>query len=163
MAERSRRAASSRLDGGCAKSRLTSAPIVIVPPSATSRPFRQRRTVVLPEPDGPIRASTWPRPTVRSTERSTWLSAKLFCSPRTVRRAAPPSAGGGGSSGSVAPGRAASVGDIAVQSLLEGALCAGQCQADQPVDQGRLQVQRHELLAERRDLLRLPEQLGDQD
>src|SRR5216683_2906881 len=51
--------------------------ILIVPSSMTSRPLRQLRSVVLPQPLGPMIATTSPRPTTRSRPRS----ASILCLP----------------------------------------------------------------------------------
>src|SRR6185312_13095092 len=114
-----------------------------VPASGFSSPFRQRSTVVLPEPEGPMSASTPPASTERSIDFSTSLAPKDFCNPVTCSNG--------------------SVGNIAVQPFLDLRLPGGEDQAEHPVDQRGLQVEQHELLAEGGDLLGLAEQLGDQD
>ena len=78
-----RSAASSRFPGFCAKSTLTS-PMPTTPASGRSRALSERRTVVLPEPDGPISTVTVPAATSKSTPRSTASSPNDFCSPLTV-------------------------------------------------------------------------------
>src|SRR5690606_28195325 len=120
-----------------------------VPWFAVSRPLRQRRSVVLPEPDEPMSATTCPSWTVRSTERST------SCVPNDLRRPRTAS-----SAGASVP---ASARDIPVEPPLDPALTGGQREADDPVDRCRLQVDQQELPAERRDLLGPAEHLGDQD
>src|SRR4051794_21644240 len=144
----------SRLLTGPAKSTVTSPSTRTDPLSGVSRPLSDRSTVVFPDPDGPISATTWPAFTSRSMERSTSWSPKDLRRPATVSRV--PSFGAAG-------GVVGSVRDIAVQPLLQEGLDDGEREADDPVDQCRLDVQGQELLAERGDLLRPPEQLGDQD
>ncbi len=59
----------AREPGSSASSRRPST--VTVPPWNGSRPFRQRRNVLLPPPDGPMIAATSPRATRGSTPRRT--------------------------------------------------------------------------------------------
>src|SRR5680860_1870040 len=49
-----------------------------------SRKFRQRRKVLLPDPDGPITHSTSPSATAQSMPLSTSNFPKLLCRPSTV-------------------------------------------------------------------------------
>src|SRR6478672_2049113 len=148
-------AASCFLDTAAEKSTVRSPVNATTPPSGTSSPFRHRSTVVLPEPEGPIRVTTSPRRTVTSMDLRTSWSPKALRSPRTESS--------GAESGRPASGWPDSVGDIAVQSLLEDGLSAGEDQADDPVNNGRFQVQQHKFLAEGGHLLGLAEQLGHQD
>ena len=63
------RAASAR--SGCRRSRPTTSPMVMTPASAWSSALSVRRTVVLPEPDGPITAVTVPARTSNEMPRRT--------------------------------------------------------------------------------------------
>src|SRR4051794_40571976 len=149
MPLRSRSAISCRRGTAAPKSTVGPPVKATVPPSGISSPFRQRSTVVLPEPEGPISTSTWPWSTARSMDLSTWLLPKDLRRPVTVSTR--PSLRGSESVG------------IPAQPPFQIGLSAGQDQAEDPVHQGSFEVQQHEFLAERGDLLRLPEQLGDQD
>src|SRR5690606_27713849 len=55
--------------------------MVMEPPSMISRWFRQRRKVLLPDPDGPMTATTSPLRKVRETPSSTRLSPKDLMMP----------------------------------------------------------------------------------
>src|SRR5687768_4493211 len=167
MALRSRSSAMSFRVTRAEKSSDRSLPVAVsakvtVPASGVSSPFRERSTVVLPEPEGPMSATTLPRRTSRSMSRSTTLLPNALARLRTLSTGFAwglPVEGG-------RPGEAPAgglVGDIAVQSLFEGGLSRGQREANDPVDECRLQVEHHELLAEGGDLLGVPEELGDQD
>src|SRR6476660_371366 len=161
MALRSRRSEISFLETLAEKSSANSVPDpakVTVPASGVSSPFSERRTVVLPEPDGPIRATTLPRRTSRSMSRSTTLLPNAFARLRTdsTGLACDAAAWGAGPRGS-------SMGDITVQPPFKDGLPGGERQADHPVDQCSLEVQHHELLAEGRDLLGVAEELRYQD
>src|SRR5689334_13601237 len=46
-----------------------------------SSALMQRSSVLLPQPDGPIRHTTWCSSTSRSTPWSTWLSPNHLCTP----------------------------------------------------------------------------------
>src|SRR4051794_12175718 len=96
------------------------------PASGISSPLSDRSTVVFPDPEGPMSATTWPVCTSRSMERSTSWSPKDFLRPATLS-SAPPVTGTAGVVGSVR--------DIAVQPLLQDRLDGGESQADDPVDQ----------------------------
>src|SRR3954471_23435432 len=159
MALRSRSAISCLRGTAAPKSTMGPPVKATVPPSGISSPFRQRSTVVLPEPDGPISTSTWPWSTARSMDLSTWLLPKDLRRPVTVSTRPPE--GDVPCPSSLLRGLG-SVG-IPAQPPFQIGLSAGQGQAEDPVHQGSFQVQQHEFLAERSDLLRLPEQLGDQD
>ena len=76
------------LRGRAAKSTTSPPANATVPASGTSRPLSERSTVVLPEPDGPIRATTSPRGTVRSIDLRT-STRRSSCESRGPRAAAP--------------------------------------------------------------------------
>src|SRR5213593_418165 len=52
------------------------------PRSKGSRKLMQRRSVLFPEPLGPIITTTSPKSTVRSRPRSTWSRRNHLCTPR---------------------------------------------------------------------------------
>src|SRR5919107_5673314 len=154
MALRSRSTPICRRLTGREKSTSTSAPTVIRPLSGVSRPLSERSTVVLPDPEGPRSATTWPCVTSRSIERSTTWS------PKALRRPVTDSTGPLRGPVGTASG---STGDIAVQPLLESGLTGREEQADHPVDGGSLEVHDEHLVLEGCDLLGSAEQLGHED
>src|SRR5680860_1691970 len=58
--------------------------MVTCPSLNDSRKFRQRRKVLLPDPEGPITHSTSPSATSQSMPLSTSSFPKLLCRPSTV-------------------------------------------------------------------------------
>src|SRR6187431_2294918 len=159
MAERSRSAMRSAFDTGFAKSMAGPPSNVMTPASGVSSPLRERSTVVLPDPLGPMSTTTSPRRTSNSTPLRTRFAPKLFETPVTCSKGRS-SAAEGGASGSPAAG---SVGDIAIEPPLDHSLPRREDETEQPVDQSGLQIDRHELVGEGRDLLRAPEQLRHED
>src|SRR3954471_21370416 len=117
MALQSRSVPVSRFDTAEEKSTVTSSPTVMRPASGVSSPLRDRSTVVLPEPEGPISATTAPGRTSRSIERSTSWSPKDLRRPLTLSSGAADAVGGWS---------AGSVGDIAVEPPLQRGLDGGE-------------------------------------
>src|SRR5690606_21380673 len=114
-----------------------------VPASAISKPFRQRSAVVLPDPEGPISATTSPECTVKSMPLSTWFVPKALWRPVTL------------SSGLL--------GDILFKPSFNRVLQGREHQADHPVDGRCFAVDQQELIGRSGDFLGLAEHLGDQD
>src|SRR5215472_3720965 len=70
----------------CAATPVTSRPRKLTrPPSTGRRPVTQLKSVVLPEPLGPIRLTSSPAPTDRSTASTAVTPRKRLVSPRTSR------------------------------------------------------------------------------
>src|SRR5690554_6162278 len=143
MALCSRSPATAARLGEAAKSTGVASAKSTVPASGTSSPLRHLSTVVLPDPLGPINATTSPRWMSRSMPFKTSTSPKRLCSPRTSKTR--------------------SSCDMAIQPPLERGLPRREHDADDPVDRGGLDVDDHELPAEGGNLLCLPEHLGDED
>src|SRR5450432_673329 len=95
-------------------------PMVTLPESGISRPAITRSSVVLPEPDGPSRATSSPRRIRRSTPSSAGCAPKPLRTPMTSISSARPSVAMAGRKGvAIAPFEARFDDDARIEDVLD--------------------------------------------